>query len=409
MIYFYIGRFFPPTLLETIKEDCYNNLGFSNHNFEKSLLTGLSSHLGKSLEILTIPNVGSFPNNCRKRKIEAETFQIGHSKACSMGFLNLPFINKILIIYFLTKRLIQIKKMYKTERVAFICNTPCYYIEISMFFARLFASKRFSTTLIVPDLPIFVTRLRKSSVIKRGILKVLDKITMGIAQNFSNYILLTDSMKEFFPKKLNYIVMEGLIDYNIREEDETKTQSTESKIILYSGSLFREFGVMNLVEAFSKIHSDNVELWICGSGDSADDIVEESRKNPRIKYWGLLSPDEVLKKQRISTILVNPRTSSGEYTKYSFPSKTIEYLLSGRPVIAYHLKGIPQEYFNYIISPKDETISALSESLNHVLSMESKELDLIGKRGRDFVINFKNSQSQTLRIIQLINDTNVSI
>ena len=38
---------------------------------------------------------------------------------------------------------------------------------------------------------------------------------------------------------------------------------------------------------------------------------------------------------------VNPRQNNEEFTKYSFPSKTMEYLASGVPVVAYKLDGIP--------------------------------------------------------------------
>lgn len=39
----------------------------------------------------------------------------------------------------------------------------------------------------------------------------------------------------------------------------------------------------------------------------------------------------VLKAQSESEILVNPRNDNNEFTKYSFPSKVIEYLGSGTP------------------------------------------------------------------------------
>lgn len=41
-------------------------------------------------------------------------------------------------------------------------------------------------------------------------------------------------------------------------------------------------------------------------------------------------------------VLVNPRQNDDEYTKYSFPSKNIEYLMTGNAVMAYMLDGIPE-------------------------------------------------------------------
>lgn len=65
----------------------------------------------------------------------------------------------------------------------------------------------------------------------------------------------------------------------------------------------------------------DVELWICGSGDSKEAINEATRIDSRIKFFGLVDSETALEMQHKATILVNPRTSEGEYTKYSFPSK----------------------------------------------------------------------------------------
>ena len=107
--------------------------------------------------------------------------------------------------------------------------------------------------------------------------------------------------------------------------------------------------------------------------------------------------------QRQATVLVNPRTSEGEYTKYSFPSKTMEYLLSGKPTIINRLPGIPEEYYDYVFTPEDESIEALAECISNVLSLDKNILDARVEAGRNFIISQKNSVSQTKRIIDFIN------
>ena len=73
--------------------------------------------------------------------------------------------------------------------------------------------------------------------------------------------------------------------------------------------------------------------------------------------------------QHKATILVNPRTSEGEFTKYSFPSKTMEYLLAGRCVVVNRLPGIPEEYYQYVYTPQNESVEALAECLTNVLDI----------------------------------------
>ena len=179
-------------------------------------------------------------------------------------------------------------------------------------------------------------------------------------------------------------------------------QNIDKKVVLYTGTLRKIFGVMNLVEAFKMVKDRDVELWICGSGDSKEAINEATRIDSRIKFFGLVDSETALEMQHKATILVNPRTSEGEYTKYSFPSKTMEYLLAGRSVIINHLSGIPEEYYDYVYTPKDESVEALAECISSVIHLDMKEREERAKKGRQFIIEKKNSKVQMERVIKMI-------
>lgn len=400
MKYIYIGKFFPQNILETIREDSKGKMGYSNHNFEMSIIQGLSKNLGNSLDILTLPNVGSYPNNYNKCWVNSEEYLIGDSKVYSFGFLNIPVINKIWLIISLAIKIRRIISTNKEEQIAIITNTLFYCIELGIYLSRIMGRKYVTTTLIVPDLPCFVTEMRKDGAFKNFVVKAFDKVSMKIANRFDYFVFLAEQMKEFFKKDVTYIVMEGLVS--------TENRAVISKnddirpVVFYSGTIMKEYGIMNLVQAFQMLNHKDIELWICGSGDTIDEIKEASNKTPTIKYLGILPPDEVAHIQRSSMILVNPRTSEGEFTKYSFPSKTIEYMLSGRPVVANRLPGMPVEYFDYIFSPKDESVESLANALDTMLRKDKKELDEIGRKNREFILKNKSAERQTSRIIEMI-------
>ena len=125
-------------------------------------------------------------------------------------------------------------------------------------------------------------------------------------------------------------------------------------------------------------------------------------KDARIKYLGFKNHEEILKYQRMATVLVNPRTNDGEYTKFSFPSKTMEYMASGTPVVMYRLSGMPEEYLEYLFIPNEETVQSLKETLEKVMNMDYKTLESFGKAAASFVINNKNILVQGTRIKALI-------
>ena len=177
----------------------------------------------------------------------------------------------------------------------------------------------------------------------------------------------------------------------------------EIKTIVYTGTLIEKYGIMNLIEAFETIKNENYRLIICGSGETADKVVEKASKDNRIKYRGVLKASEIKSIQKVATVLVNPRQDKGEYTKYSFPLKTIEYLLAGAPTICYKLKGIPQEYDDYLFYVKDDTVESLAEKIEELCSLSEEEQAKIRKNNINFVIKNKNNVIQAMKIIDMIN------
>lgn len=93
-------------------------------------------------------------------------------------------------------------------------------------------------------------------------------------------------------------------------------------------------------------------LEIYGDGDYRAELVELAAKHDRIIYKGLVSRDVIVARQKQVALLINPRPSSYEYTQYSFPSKIMEYMLSGTPVLTTKLPGIPMNMINICIISK---------------------------------------------------------
>ena len=196
-----------------------------------------------------------------------------------------------------------------------------------------------------------------------------------------------------------FCVMEGI---SSPESKGTRYQLLDKKIILYTGTLHKKFGIMNLVEAFQQIKDSDYELVICGVGDSEDAIKAAAQKDKRIRFLGKLPREQVLEWQGKATVLVNPRQNNEEFTKYSFPSKTMEYLSSGVPLVAYKLDGIPDEYDPYIFYVNENSISCLANTVRRVCEMTEAERETVGKAGREFVLNQKNGTEQVKKIINLL-------
>lgn len=200
--------------------------------------------------------------------------------------------------------------------------------------------RRFERVCIITDMPEHLT----SS-------KMCLRIENKLIADATAYVLLTEQMKErVVSGRKKAIVLEGHIDHNAArtEEDAADARDPSQRIVLYAGSLHRRYGIADLVDAFRACHKQGEVLHIYGTGDYAEKIKEIAREDPCIRYFGVKPNGFIVQAERKADLLVNPRTGEGEYTKFSFPSKVLEYMVSGTPVLMARLPGIPDEYYDYV-------------------------------------------------------------
>lgn len=239
-------------------------------------------------------------------------------------------------------------------------------------------------------------RVNKKSLIS----KISYLISHIFDQSFDGYILLTEYMNEVINKKQKpYIVMEGIATEfsNIKDENQNKKRA-----IMYAGGLSADNGIDNLLNAFIEIDDKSCELWIYGDGECKENIIKYSLKDNRIKYFGLVSNDVIQEMESRALLLVNTRITKEKLFLYSFPSKVLEYMSSGTPVITTKLPGIPKEYYRYVYCFEDDTKEGLLKTLKQLLITNE---DILRKKGYDakvFVQNNKSHKIQGKRIIELL-------
>ena len=93
----------------------------------------------------------------------------------------------------------------------------------------------------------------------------------------------------------------------------------------------------------------------------------------RIMPLGLVTPSVAYEWVLKADVVVNPRQNNEEYTKYSFPSKNLEYLASGNATICYMLDGMKPIYKNFVNFPSDDSIEALTEAIENALNSDNGE------------------------------------
>ena len=175
------------------------------------------------------------------------------------------------------------------------------------------------------------------------------------------------------------------------------------KIVMYAGIVRKLYGLKILVEGFIKADLPNYELHIYGNGDYADEIDEISKHNNKVKHFPSQPNETIVEKEKRAFLLVNPRPTNEEYTRYSFPSKNMEYMVSGTAVLTTDLPGMPGEYKQYVYLIEDETEEGICTVFKQIAKLNETEIIEKGKEARDFVLFKKNNRIQTEKILRMVN------
>ena len=224
-----------------------------------------------------------------------------------------------------------------------------------------------------------------------------------VIRHCTGYVLLTEAMNDYINEKGKpYVILEGHADITMADRIPSMEKKTAPRICFYAGGVSKQYGLGNLVDGFRKADLPNAQLHIYGPGDYVEELEEIAAKDSRVFYGGMLLSSEIVEKEQEATLLVNPRPTDEEYVKYSFPSKTMEYMASGTPVLTTVLPGMPKEYHPYVYLLEDETADGITKMLKEVLSHSDEELFRKGKEARRFVLEQKNNVIQARKILEML-------
>ena len=305
----------------------------SGYKFHTLILDGMRSRkdvnitsvVGRSVSINT--HKGLFWKKRKEQKEENLCYD-------HIGFVNIPLIKHIMVgAGFFFRTLKWLINTSGKER-AIVLDGAYVTVHPFVFAARAFSKCHVSA--IFCDIYEYMADVKDASSTEKVSLlrRIVRTITTSMYRKLDSFVLLTEQMSPVV-NKLNkpYIVMEGLVDSNMEEVPNRFEEKESPKTIMYAGALRAQYGLKNLVEGFMAYDDPNVRLSIYGAGDYSEDIAAAAEKDGRIHFGGMISLPEVVEKELYATLLVNSRPTDMEFARYSFPSKNMEYMASGTPLL----------------------------------------------------------------------------
>lgn len=369
--------------------------------FQWAVIEGLDL-CGVNYEVVSCPFLPAYPQSYKKHKTPFSDITFKGKKIGQMiSYCNLA-VYKTYSINLVLKKYVKdwvARNKKSGEQLVVLTYTP-YHPFISAL-RGLKKEGKIIVASIITDLVDDMQNYESNRSFLKRLQCEYEKVKTKMLYSYiDKFILLADSMKEKIPLAIGKsIVVEGIASnqYIFKSKKRTKL-----KTILYAGTLQPFSCIDTLIKAFMKIEMSDIRLVICGSGPLKEMIEESVKQDERIDFRGLVSREESMRLQKEATFVINPRRPDGGITKFSFPSKTMEYLASGTPMIGYRLEGIPEEYYQYFYTVDSNDESSLVSTLIKVLQYPQEELDKKSKAAFNFIRDNKTSQCQVQRIIDFL-------
>lgn len=400
-ILFLLGLF-PKEYENEILKNSIRGVQNAANKFQWGIVNGFDKNVGNSIRILNSPYVGSYPK--RYKEFFIPDFSFCHCTGAvdhNVGFCNLSGYKTVSRYYGLKNHIKRWANDGEKDKVIIAYAMTSPFVELLYYVKKNYP--HIKSCLFVPDLPEYMNAGAST--------KIFYKVGKTIQINHFRrklklidcYVFLTKYMPEWFDWNIRYTVVEGISNINNNEIMTcTKKETIKEKKLIYAGMIEEKYGLLDLVNAFMQINNDEWSLEIFGRGSSEETIRKLVEKDNRVHLRGMVSNDEVLEEQKRAELLINPRNDKDEFTKFSFPSKVIEYMSSGTPMIGYKLSGMPDEYLGYFFEVKDET-DGLRKSIEAAMGMSSQERMEFGEKAKCFILEHKNSKTQMKKVIDLLN------
>ena len=403
----FLGGIFPDSLEKEIIDNSIGPIQYAANNLQKKIISGLVQNGVSNFHVISAPFIAPFPQGYKKIVFcNTAKEDRGHYRLTSVPFFNLFGIRNFSREFSVDRELVKHISSGPTVILVYSLHSPLLRAAI-----KAKAKKdNLYVICIVPDLPQYMVFGDTSTIYK--VLKAFDlrRIERSLKQ-VSGFVFLTDQMNDVLNiNHVPYTVVEGIGNQNTFEESHMKpsffNEQINNRYILYTGTLDFQYGIVELLEAFVNIKKNksqlSLKLVICGDGDSKHRVINTMESNPDIYYLGQLPPSDVRYLQRNADFLINPRRNEGDYTRFSFPSKTMEYLSSGRPVLCYKLDGIPSEYNDYLKYIDPDSDNGLEYAMKEMIELSDQKKIDIGAKGASFIKKQKNPKVMVKKVIELI-------
>lgn len=382
-------------LQEVIEKD--QNLPIQTHKFAWSLARALRDG-GATVKLLSALPVSNYPI-MPKLWVSGRSFCEDGFGGRTLGFVNAVVFKHVTRVF---ACLLFGWREISRHRAQFIV---VHGVHSPFLWFSIFLRRRDRKVVVVITDPPGVVLVRDGVFVR--FLKRLDRsVVRSALSRVDGVVALTQALIDDFSPMLPAVVLPGFMDRHLEQSSMPSYSERPIFEIAYAGGLFEQYGVGRLLDAVRNVRGINVRLTIYGKGDLESSVRKVAECDSRVRYGGVVTPKELVALLQSSDLLVNPRPSNQDFVKHSFPSKLIEYMALGVPVLTTRLPGIPNGYLEQMYIIDDESVGGLVKSIESVAALPLCDRVLRAESAREFVFHAASESAQGESLVRFLNSLN---
>lgn len=393
---------------------------FAAEKFQRAFFSVLREVNFKECEFISLPYLGTFQVHtkalCYKPKLKNVDF------ISYFPFITFPLVGNI------SRSLIAFRELKKKYSKIGPRETLLIFVYAmhEPFISAATKLKKQSpgnvkVILVVPDLPNYMSKHRGLIGSAASIVKSFEASKLSKSKALiDGYVGFTQGILEAVNSRNHpEMVVYGLdveaqwspeqdLEFSLEKLKEVSGVNVEvgTRYFVYAGGLSKRYGAEVMIDAFIELSrkQQDIKLVVCGAGESESYVKAAAARFSNIVFVGTLENKVVRLLQKNALGLINPRPPEGEYLKYSFPSKMIEYCATGKPIVGFSLASYPQELKGLLFEPKQLSPSEVAKTITLVSNLTPNELEQVSNKSKLFIDKYCSKEKVREKIINLVKE-----
>ncbi|WP_214802017.1 glycosyltransferase [Exiguobacterium sp. s194] len=196
-------------------------------------------------------------------------------------------------------------------------------------------SKLYDTKLISYTFDTHKGATNSSGFLKKNLIDLYFRFGIRYVNTIDGIILFNEEAYKEMKLSIPFLISKvGINEESIVPKVYLRTLNSENEFrIVYSGTLIEYNSIETLIETMSYLKGQNIVLDIYGDGPLKSYVENCVKRADNIIYHGLVSNSQINSAVSRADLLINLRDTENYISKFAFPSKLIQYMASGIPVL----------------------------------------------------------------------------